>query len=64
MQNKLYKMPMVWSVDGRKGVYTTTEPEEVLTNPEDFGSGFKIDMGVGDMPDEFLEDDLDDRIPF
>ena len=26
MQNKLYRMPMVWSVDGRKGVYTTTEP--------------------------------------
>ena len=26
IQNKLYRMPMVWSVDGRKGYYTTTEP--------------------------------------
>lgn len=28
MQNKLYRMSMVWSVDGRKGVYTTSEPHE------------------------------------
>ncbi|WP_422364562.1 hypothetical protein [Pyruvatibacter mobilis] len=28
LQNKLYRMTMVWSVDGRKGVYTTTEPPE------------------------------------
>lgn len=28
VQNKLYRMPMVWGVEGRKGVYTTKEPEE------------------------------------
>ena len=28
LQNKLYRMPMVWSVPGRKGVYTTEPPEE------------------------------------
>jgi hypothetical protein len=26
IQNKLYRMDMIWSVDGRKGVYTTQEP--------------------------------------
>ena len=26
IQNKLYRMPMVWSVEGKKGLYTTTEP--------------------------------------
>lgn len=32
IQNKLYRMDTVWSVSGRKGVYTTTEPDadEVL----------------------------------
>jgi hypothetical protein len=29
IQNKLYRMPMVWSVEGRKGVYTTKAPEAV-----------------------------------
>ena len=43
LQNKLYRMDTVWSVSGRKGVYTTTEPdpedsirqelEERLSNP-------------------------------
>jgi hypothetical protein len=28
LQNKLYRMPMVWGVDGRKGIYTTKEPPE------------------------------------
>jgi hypothetical protein len=31
IQNKLYRMPMVWSVEGRKGYYTTTEPAHVDT---------------------------------
>lgn len=30
IQNKLYRMPMIWSVEGRKGIYTTTEPEAAL----------------------------------
>lgn len=28
VQNKLYRMPMVWSVEGKKGHYTTKEPKE------------------------------------
>ncbi|HBZ43792.1 MAG TPA: hypothetical protein DEO85_06980 [Maritimibacter sp.] len=31
IQNKLYRMQMVWSVEGKKGVYTTAEPEEDQT---------------------------------
>lgn len=27
LQNKLYRMTMVWSVPGKKGIYTTEEPE-------------------------------------
>lgn len=33
LQNKLYRMPMIWSVEGRKGIYTTTpqdEPNEAI----------------------------------
>lgn len=26
IQNKLYRMDMIWSVDGKKGVYTTASP--------------------------------------
>ena len=64
MQNKLYRMPMVWSVDGRKGVYTTTEPEDGPQTPEEYDSGFKIDLGVGDTPKEFEDGDDPDMIPF
>lgn len=28
IQNKLYRMEMVWSVDGKKGFYSTTKPKE------------------------------------
>ena len=27
LQNKLYRMSMVWTIPGKKGVYTTEEPE-------------------------------------
>lgn len=30
LQNKLYRMPMIWSVDGKKGAYTTRDPELLL----------------------------------
>ena len=29
IQNKLYRMTMVWSVPGKKGIYMSTEPEEL-----------------------------------
>jgi len=35
MQNKLYRMPMVWSVEGKKGVYTTTEPQQAKPSNDD-----------------------------
>ncbi len=27
IQNKLYRMEMIWSIDGKKGVYTTSPPK-------------------------------------
>lgn len=43
IQNKLYRMDMVWSVEGKKGVYTTEEPssdsptKHFMPIPEDDG---------------------------
>lgn len=35
LQNKLYRMAMVWSLPGKKGVYTTAEPKpEPAPEPE------------------------------
>ena len=35
LQNKLYRMAMVWSLPGKKGVYTTAEPKpEPTPEPE------------------------------
>jgi len=30
LQNKLYRMTVIWGVDGKKGIYTTTEPPPSL----------------------------------
>ena len=49
LQNKLYRMPMIWSVPGRKGVYTTEQPEEEPEAEEDSVSTIES---------------LDDEIPF
>ena len=38
VQNKLYRMEMVWSVGGKKGVYTTTEPN-AKSEDDDFYDG-------------------------
>lgn len=35
VQNKLYRMDMVWSVPGKKGVYTTAEPKEPKQNSDE-----------------------------
>lgn len=61
MQNKLYRMPMVWSVDGRKGVYTTTEPDDA---PPEGESTFIIDTGEPQDPSEMPPGDIDDGIPW
>ena len=54
LQNKLYRMEMVWSVDGRKGVYTTTEPTSVEAMVE----------GTMHTEDFMSERELPDEIPF
>lgn len=53
LQNKLYRMTMVWSVEGRKGIYTLTEPTPADSDDE-------IDAGYFDTP---ASDDMDE-IPF
>ena len=52
MQNKLYRMEMVWSIEGKKGVYTTTEPE-----PDDLIAKAKAMM-------EPAPEELPDEVPF
>lgn len=55
LQNKLYRMEVVWSVDGRKGVYTTSEPD---IKPDSDNAPIE--------PKKFFKPhrDLDDEIPF
>ncbi|SDN27513.1 hypothetical protein SAMN05216196_1013 [Lutimaribacter pacificus] len=55
IQNKLYRMSMVWSVDGKKGVYTTSEPDEFddLLKDDIESKGFRIDTG-----------NVEDEVPF
>ncbi|MBB5724072.1 hypothetical protein FHS72_003722 [Loktanella ponticola] len=58
LQNKLYRMDTIWSVPGRKGVYTTTEPhdqhEPKITSSEGDGYGSYVPP----------VNDLDSDIPF
>ena len=54
LMNKLYRMPMIWSVEGRKGIYTTTEPSEPLPSGGIRSSIFENDK----------RDDLGEEIPF
>lgn len=51
IQNKLYRMSMVWSVEGKKGVYTTVEPKNAPA--QESSSTFQIDTG-----------NLEDEVPF
>lgn len=48
IQNKLYRMPGVWNVEGRKGVYTTSEPEP--SSVETFASYATPDEVDSDIP--------------
>lgn len=54
LQNKLYRMDTVWSVDGRKGFYTTSKPEE---NPI---AGPDHQRGIG-IPDPA---EIEEEVPF
>lgn len=42
VQNKLYRMEMVWSVPGKKGVYTTTEPNDEHNGFDGFDSAAEM----------------------
>lgn len=55
IQNKLYRMDMVWSVPGRKGVYSTTEPARAETDAE-----IEAILGTG----QTQEDEDNSEIPF
>ena len=54
IQNKLYRMPMIWSVERRKGIYTTKEP--------DYDVDKEIEAIVG-KPKEVISNE-DSEIPF
>jgi len=67
LQNKLYRMPMVWSVEGRKGIYTTIEPEHLAEpSAEEAPRTFKIDIGPDDEGRNTGEDEpeIGDEIPW
>lgn len=49
IQNKLYRMDTVWSVGGKKGVYTTIEPtveDETPSSYSGFGGGSDLDSEI------------------
>ena len=50
LQNKLYRMSMIWSVPGRKGIYTTKEPE-----PHPLGDS-NTEIVLGEEVENILED--------
>ncbi|MEL6886403.1 MAG: hypothetical protein AAFP87_17975 [Pseudomonadota bacterium] len=54
VQNKLYRMDMVWSVEGKKGVYTTEQQKTVDQMVED----------TMHTEEHMTVRDLDDEIPF
>lgn len=64
LQNKLYRMSMVWSVEGRKGIYTTVEPVNLPSEEDTPTNGFKIDTGVPDEISDASSSDIDDAIPW
>ena len=54
LQNKLYRMTMVWSVPGKKGVYTTEEPEP---ESEDDAASPTVGVGAASSP-AYEEEDV------
>ena len=50
LMNKLYRMPSVWSVEGRKGVYTTKVPT-VQEEDDEYDDPFPT-INASDMDDE------------
>ena len=61
LQNKLYRMTMIWSVPGKKGVYSTEEPQPQAGAEVEFFED--VDDILGDAS-ESVEEDEDEKIPF
>ncbi|WP_139257507.1 hypothetical protein [Natronohydrobacter thiooxidans] len=59
LQNKLYRMTTVWSVEGRKGIYTTTQPQAGLLTPV---SSEHSQAGLSEVKVQAVEEETD--IPF
>ena len=65
IQNKLYRMTMVWSVPGKKGVYSTEEPQPQAST--DLGEEVVLVEDVDDIPgrtSESMQEEEDEEIPF
>ena len=66
LQNKLYRMTMIWSVPGKKGVYTT-EPLKEQPNAHPNGSVVSsepVEYIIGDAPESVEEHEEYEEIPF
>lgn len=69
LQNKLYRMTVVWGVDGKKGLYTTKEPPlSVSEAVRQVSQGISGPRGKKELPsddeNESPRRDLDSEIPF
>lgn len=70
LQNKLYRMSMIWSVPSKKGIYTTEPPKEPS---EDTHTASNDDVILTEPVDDIIEDifgessaqeEEDDGMPF
>jgi len=60
LMNKLYRMPMIWSVEGRKGIYTTQEAMAVRIEENESDAGRSKPIFEKDLSD----DEMDSDFPF
>lgn len=65
LQNKLYRMPMVWSIPGKKGIYSTEEPQpqESTDSAEEVVLVEDVDKILG-RTSESMQEEEDEEIPF
>lgn len=59
VQGKLYRMDMIWPVDGRKGIYTTTKPDDAVQQAVEILGHDENEKGISSSSIDF-----DDEIPF
>ena len=66
LQNKLWRMAqkeLIFSVPGRKGVYSAIKPAEEIAPQSDNGNPF-AEYGAAAAPSSKWDDDLDSDVPF